>query len=49
MMVPFVWLGRWSHWAARFFTLTRGYAQGWRWTPFVAVRWRRYATLTEEL
>ena len=36
----FVALGRWSNAAGRWFIRERIYRRGYRWTPFVRVRWR---------
>jgi hypothetical protein len=38
-----IWLSfaNWHSSSGRFFTLTRIYSPGWRWTPFVRVR-KRY-------
>lgn len=38
--LPFIAFGRWSSASGRWFTRTRIYWKGWKWTPFVCVRWR---------
>lgn len=38
--MPFVALGEWSSAHGRWFTRTRIYWKGYKWTPFVRVRWR---------
>lgn len=39
-MIYFVALGRWNHAAGRWFIRERIWWRGYRWTPFVRVRWR---------